>query len=292
MITTASYIPGVMTLHRTLKRFSSHPLVVYTTTELDLPAEIVQLNIFEVTRGFRGEQGGEDPDHEFHPTDLSPTSFVDAPRRLLFLLPIPIVFLDADLLIVSKSIDALIELCAGEESCYAVGNFRNKKGTFNDPPHAMAAASAGAASANFNSGVMVVPYDGDRFKRLYTESCRMLRDGYNDTEEKLLNVLFEGAWQGLPVGYNLQKRCFARNPPLWNSVLDGGNGYSSRAIECAMSPALCVVHYVGGKPWQSLEELRVLDYEEDGDGTVERLYGVLFEAWRSEAAEVPRAALP
>ena len=58
---------------------------------------------------------------------------------------------------------------------------------------------------------ILLRYDEARFKHLYTESCRMLRNGYDDTEEKLLNVLFEGAWRPLPVGYNLQKRCFVRN---------------------------------------------------------------------------------
>ena len=56
-----------------------------------------------------------------------------------------------------------------------------------------------------------------------------------------------------------------------------------------MPVSLCVLHYVGGKPWQSLKELTVLDYEEDGSGTVEKLYGAIFDAWRSEGTEVPRA---
>lgn len=47
-----------------------------------LKAEVVQLNIFEVTKNFRAAGGEDDaeerPDHEFHPTDLSATSFVDA----------------------------------------------------------------------------------------------------------------------------------------------------------------------------------------------------------------------
>ena len=96
MITTTSYIPGVMVLYRTLKRFSSYPLVVYTTSELDIPIEdgLHQFNIFTVTDTFRAareeaaadeeeEEKDERPDHEFHPTDLSSTSFVDAPRRFV-----------------------------------------------------------------------------------------------------------------------------------------------------------------------------------------------------------------
>lgn len=91
MITTTSYIPGVMVLYRTLKRFSAYPLVVYTTSELDIPIEegLHQLNIFTVTDTFRAAreeaaaEEDERPDHEFHPTDLSSTSFVDAPRRFV-----------------------------------------------------------------------------------------------------------------------------------------------------------------------------------------------------------------
>ena len=50
-----------------------------------------------------------------------------------------------------------------------------------------------------------------------------------------------------------------------------------------------MVHYVGGKPWQSVEELTVLDYEEDGSGAVERKYGVLFEAWRYNTKLQPKS---
>lgn len=74
----------------------------------------------------------------------------------------------------SKSIDALIELCAGAEQCYAVGNYRNKKATFNDPPSALAANSV--KSANFNSGVMVVPYETTLPLHVSSSFFRQLED--------------------------------------------------------------------------------------------------------------------
>jgi hypothetical protein len=54
-------------------------------------------------------------------------------------------------------------------------------------------------------------------------------------------------------------------PTVWNDIR-------------ATAPGIKVVHYVGGKPWQSAEEIRRLDWEGSSEESMAP-YGALFALW-------------
>ena len=90
--------------------------------------------------------------------------------------------------------------------------------------------------------------------------------GYNDTEEKMLNEVFRGRWKALNLCYNAQKRAFKYSPSIWNQMRHDG---------------IRIVHFVGAKPWQSLEEMKRQDWEVElgGEASV-KVYAPLFSLWR------------
>lgn len=278
LITTADYACGVVSLARSLALVRSRGnLLCYVTSE-----EVRQAVLAEqpFPANLVLEVLSTDMHDEILESELARdhSQFIDASRRFLFLRGQPFVFLDSDM-IVTQNIDNLLDMGAAEvtdgKEIIAVPNFRNKKKGYGDE------------TGNFNAGMMVVsqPRRAD-----YEEMMRILRQGYNDTEEKLLNLVFKDRWKALPIGYNCQKRAFKMAPTVWNAAL-----HSSTGIK--------VVHYVGGKPWQSAEELQRLDWEAStGDGAM-LPYEPLFQLWRrvyrgefsSEkelAAAVPEAPIP
>lgn len=202
-------------------------------------------------------------------TDLSndPKSFIDAPRRFLFRLKQPFIFLDADMIAVQnfdEVLDYLLPAATSSDnnsspsrcsmniqdsSILAVPNFRNKKKSYN------------SVGGNFNAGVMIVP---NPMEQDYVTMTNMLAAGYNDTEEKLLNEVFRGRWRELPISYNCQKRSFKLAPTIWNAIRESELGIK-------------VIHYVGGKPWQSAEDIQRLDWE--GAPESIRVYEPIFQLW-------------
>lgn len=86
-------------------------------------------------------------------------------------------------------------------------------------------------------------------------------------EESLLNHVYRKAqndeneetkaYQPLAIEYNMQKRCFKYAKALWNKTL----------------PSLKVIHYVGGKPWQTKEQRAKADWDENES------YKVLEAVW-------------
>lgn len=198
--------------------------------------------------------------------------FIDAPRRFLFLQGGPFIFLDSDM-IATQNFDELLDYInpshafntTGTPDIIAVANFRNKKKGY------------GSESGNFNAGMMIVP---NPQKADYDKMIQVLSAGYNDTEEKLLNEVFRDRWKALPIGYNCQKRAFKLAPRVWNEV---------RASETGIK----VVHYVGGKPWQSAEDIRRLDWEGSTSESMAPYEGV-FQLWhrlRSGEIRTPEALL-
>ena len=168
-------------------------------------------------------------------SNLHTSSSLDSPRRFLFLLPPPICYLDCDTLILSPSINLLVSLAWTDTEnveCHAVGNFRNKRKDFS------------GTDGNFNAGVTVFTRPLEcNFSGLYREAVEVITARkWDDTEEKMLNVMFEKRWKNLEIKFNLQKRCFWNNWTRWNEVVRGG---------------VVVVHYVGGKPWWEREEVRI-----------------------------------
>ena len=120
------------------------------------------------------------------------------------------------------------------------------------------------------------------FWRLYSSASATLSSpAWNDTEEKLLNRLLP-SWLGLPPRFNLQKRAYHHAPRAWNdAIAPDGKG-------------AVVLHYVGGKPWSSREDLEALDWEQKEADVGER-YGEVFGVWRDVMQErsvgVPRVPL-
>jgi hypothetical protein len=183
--------------------------------------------------------------------------FIDAPRRFLFLEGNPFIFLDSDM-IATQNFDELLSYLEPEywstsnplPDIVAVPNFRNKKKGYGDE------------SGNFNAGMMIVP--NPKIED-YNSMIRMLEEGYSDTEEKLLNEIFRNRWKALPVSYNCQKRAFKLAPAVWNFWRNGPMGIK-------------IIHYVGGKPWQTPEEIRRLDWEGSSAASMAP-YDALFRVW-------------
>jgi hypothetical protein len=259
LITTTDYASGVICLAHSLEIVKSKAeLLCYVSSEaVKVVIEQVALNNGRrvYPTNLRVEVLSGSLYDDVFSTDLQRdhSEFIDAPRRFLFLQGTPFIFLDADM-IITQNIDDLFDLLvpgsASTSDIIAVPNFRNKKKGYGD------------AKGNFNAGMMVVP--NPRIAD-YQEMIRVLNAGYNDTEEKLLNQIFRDRWTALPIGYNCQKRAFKMAPHVWNNIRD-------------TAPGIKVVHYVGGKPWQSAEEIRRLDWEGSSEEAMAP-YGPLFELW-------------
>jgi alpha-N-acetylglucosamine transferase len=272
LITTADYACGVVCLARSLELVKSRAKLICYVTSSDVQTAVLSQR--PVPQNLLVSVLSADMHDDVLAADLTRdhSQFIDATRRFLFLRGDPFVFLDSDM-IVTSNIDDLLDMCTngntqGKE-IIAVPNFRNKKKGYGDE------------SGNFNAGMMVVP--GPKLSD-YHEIMRVLTAGYNDTEEKLLNLVFKGRWRALPIGYNCQKRAFKLAPLVWNDIL-------------LRPPGVKIVHYVGGKPWQSAEELRRLDWEASSEEAMQR-YQPLFELWHKVfcgefgSAEELAAAVP
>ena len=305
ILTTQAYLPGVSSLLKSLSLLDwsgasnpPPPLIVYATDpHLLEPAQAIidttshPAYVYDLLSLLPTPL----PSATTFASNPTSTRFEDAPRRLLFLLPFPVCCLDCDTVVLSREVyEGLVSLAFPPPSvsssspsptqpategfeCHAVGNFRNKSGSFNPGP-----------PRYFNCGVMAMPLPDPRpsggaaagplpFVDLYLQSEKMLRRGFNDTEEVLLNILLPG-WSRLDVRFNLQKRCFFKNGALWNRVVRGlGNGYGEGNGEGG--GGVIVLHSVGGKPWQTEEELGRLDWEMKECNVRER-YKEVFEVWR------------
>lgn len=186
IVTTPQYCIGAIVLAKSLKivktiyklriyvtapSLESQLLVLGTTHDVLDTIEVLPLNIDEF---FEGSTPVE--------------NFLDSPRRQLYKLNEPFVYLDCDM-IVAQNIDSLMNLIdlkddTTEFECYAVANFRNKKRAFAD-------VSNSNSMGNFNAGLMVCTKPST-FPALYKCCAEILSDPqFNDTEEKLLNDVYK-----------------------------------------------------------------------------------------------------
>ncbi len=267
LITTADYAEGVICLALSLTLVKSKaPLLCY------VPSEEVATAILNSTMRSSGHALDNLlikrlPKTAFDEiflkdVDRDPSLFIDASRRFLFLEEKPFIFLDSDM-IATQNFDELLDLLTTSNeqtdvAMYCVVNFRNKQKKY------------GTSFGNFNAGMMVVPKPQIKD---YNTMMDMLRPGYNDTEEKMLNEVFRNSennirWNPLEIGYNCQKRAFKLAPHVWNAVHSSEMGIK-------------IVHYVGGKPWQSAEELQRLDWEAKVSPEAMVSYEPLFQLWRN-----------
>jgi hypothetical protein len=217
LITTADYAEGVVCLALSLQLVKSRaPLLCY------VPSPAIEAAILSAMHTHRSNlsipvsnlivrlipSACTESDDAFRTNVCRDGGeFIDAARRFLFLMGEPFIFLDADMIVI-RNIDDLLEhivirnispggvgdggvegvgavgvgvgvgvgvdvgVGAEEGRILAVPNFRNKRRGY------------GGGEGNFNAGLMVVPQPcrGD-----YEGMMGMLRGGYADTEEKLLN---------------------------------------------------------------------------------------------------------
>lgn len=197
LITTTDYAPGVVCLAQSLVLVKSTAVIHCWVTSAEVEDAILQADRLPNNIVIK-HLPNETVDTFFRSAaDIDQSLFIDAPRRSLFKMGEPFIFLDADMICL-HNIDDLFDLLKREKSVdwvpgtvYAVPNFRNKKKSYND------------GTGNFNAGLMVMP---DPQPEDYAMMTRMLAAGYNDTEEKLLNDIFKGRWIPLPIAYNCQKR--------------------------------------------------------------------------------------
>lgn len=242
LVTTPSYAPGAVCLAQSLLLVGSAATLRVVATTLDTvaalelvasqcprpqPRLVIEYRPIPLPAALAGE-----PTHGAKGASL----WVDAPRRALFTQGAqPFVLLDADLIAV-RNPDAFLQLVPGQDTISCSANFRVKKRCF------------GPVTGNFNAGVMVVPSpkaeDGDALAQLVQHA------GKDDTEELLLNRLFQSRWTPLPNGLNVPKRVLYHAPETWNRLL--------------ANDELVFVHYMGAKPWMRDAAKRVgADWEAD-----------------------------
>ena len=198
LITTTDYVPGVVCLAQSLVLVKSTAVIRCWVTSTEVEDAILQSDLLPKNIVIQ-HLPTETVDSFFRSAaDIDQSLFIDAPRRSLFKVGQPFIFLDADMICL-HNIDDLFDLLNQPRSSewvpgtvYAVPNFRNKKKSYNN------------ATGNFNAGLMVMP---DPQPEDYAKMTQILAAGYDDTEEKLLNDIFKGRWIPLPIAYNCQKRC-------------------------------------------------------------------------------------
>ena len=186
------------------------------------------------------------------------TLAVDAPRRCLFDdAREGWILLDADLIAIQNP-DEVLHVLQGtpgklavdvSKDMYASANFRIKKKKFGDVD----------AGSNFNAGMMVVPrplsLDGVALQALVDAA------GEDDTEELLMNDLFQGRCGSLPRGFNVPKRVMQHAPELWKEMI--------------AKKEIVFLHYMGAKPWMvDLEKRKNADWESEAPA-----YPVLEKVW-------------
>lgn len=269
IITTIDYVEGVVCLAKSLLLVKSKGILVCYCASLDISNAIASIihsddDYHRLKSYLCTKQLPEDVYDIHFKQDLNRDHrlFIDASRRCLFKLMKPFIFIDADIVAIQNFdeifdyIDSAIctvndSIGSSDSMIYGVPNFRNKKRDFN------------SSDGNFNAGLMIVPSPSVKD---YNRMLEMLMNGYNDTEEKLLNVIFKDRWTPLPINYNMQKRCYRLAPDVFNSVKDSSAGIK-------------VLHYVGGKPWQNRDQLLLNDWESK-EIDVMVAYEALFSIWQ------------
>ena len=257
IVTTESYVIGAIVLAKSLQiQASEYALRIFVTND-SLEASIkdaATAHGLDLSKILTTQL----PTDNFFNGDTSEKTkngkFIDCPRRELYKFRSGFVYLDCDMIIV-RPIDNLMSLLREKPAsasaplhCHAVPNYRNKKKSFT------------GNDGNFNAGVMVCPPPPSG-EDIYALACEILSDkNFDDTEEKLLNMIYKNRWLALDIGWNLQKRCYHLSPSVWDTYL----------------PTTKIIHFVGGKPWQTAAHIREIDWESD----VEEKYGKIFDFWR------------
>jgi len=107
---------------------------------------------------------------------------------------------------------------------------------------------------SFNAGLFVVDRDKDLHHQLLAHYAHYEKN-WSWADQSLLNDYFKGRWHRLPHYYNMMKRCFLHRPDLWEAK------------------KIKIIHYTGGKPWQTAEERNMKDFEDNS------AYEPLFVLW-------------
>lgn len=186
---------------------------------------------------------------------------VDSPRRILFKLGKPFIYLDADLLCVNNPVSAFAsifkKLKQSNMTLAACTAFRLKKKKYNE-----------TNEKGFNAGVIVcLGCSEEDNKKIDKEIEKAMENTINDprnatTEERILSDVFRKRYLPLDPKFNLIKRVFKYNPILWNDIVK--------------QDAL-FVHYMGAKPWQqSIDEKKLCDWDYDGYDILEEFWNMVY----------------
>ncbi len=198
-------------------------------------------------------------------------------------------------MIVIQNIDELFDAVPHSAVAQFLGMTKTKKAPA--PSQSAEAAAAAAATSDcipvdakvqakfsastFNTGVLVIEPSTAIFEQIM-QAFSSYKESWSWADQDLLVDLFRPQWVHLPWVFNAQKRCvvfsmeqpratfvtfnvvfhfsmFLYRPDLWNAAVDHGQ--------------IKVIHYIGGKPWQSEEELKN-DFEDNSP------YRPIFDLWQ------------
>ncbi len=216
-----------------------------------------------------------------------------------FAIPFQYTCFDADVIVI-RNIDELFDALPHSAVAQFLGMTKTKKAAAPRQSTDVAAAaisdSAAAAisdcipvdakvqakfsASTFNTGVLVIEPSAATFEQI-VNAFSSYKESWSWADQDLLVDLFRPQWVHLPWVFNAQKRCvvfameqscaiccqiqvcfvllsmFLYRPDLWNAAVD----------------EIKVIHYIGGKPWQSEEELKK-DFEDNSP------YWPIFDLWQ------------
>lgn len=271
-ITTVSYVPGVVCLAKSLHLFQVPlpVLVVYTNKDVKVELEKLPIvNIIEIKLlpstdtgiSIKDDDSNQRIPESFTHNGVGALLHVDSPRRILFKLGNPFIYLDADLLCVNNPVPAFANIFKELKQCNktlaACTAFRLKKKKYNE-----------TNEKGFNAGVIVcLGCSEEDNTKIDLEIERAMKITMSDprnatTEERILSDVFKRRYLVLDPKFNLIKRVFKYNPILWDDIVK--------------QDAL-FVHYMGAKPWQSsIDEKKLCDWDYAGYDKLEEFWHMVY----------------
>lgn len=247
LLSSRSYYPGVVALARSLRQFSARELLVLTTPgdisehqRLELEAVGSDIRVVPVERVPPPEGATPfDPSHLDCFTKFRMFELKDYTK---------FVYLDADMLVVGD-VDELFTY----PSFAAAPNFQLKQ-------NRRGMNVSKFSDSSFNAGLFVVDRD-EGLHRQFLDHYAHYNKAWSWADQSLLNDFFKGGkWNQVPHYYNMMKRCFLYRPDLWEV------------------DKIKIIHYTGGKPWQTPAEWKEKDFEDNTP------YEPLFALWRDAHA--------
>jgi lipopolysaccharide biosynthesis glycosyltransferase len=157
-----------------------------------------------------------------------------------------LVYLDADMIVVQEIDDLFSYPSFAAAPTFQLG--KKKKGK-------IVPNSSKFSNSSFNAGMFVVDRDETLYDKLLAYYSNY-DSRWSWADQSMLNEYFKGKWNAIPYYYNCMKRVFVHRPDLWHP------------------DRIKIIHYTGGKPWQTEQELKEKDFEDNTP------YKPIFELWQ------------